>query len=376
MASSSPTSLPRLRRQLLDWYREQRRDLPWRRTRDPYRIWVSEIMLQQTRVEAVIPYYERFLCRFPDLSTLADAPLEEVLSSWSGLGYYRRARLLHRAAREIHEFHDATFPSAAEQVRALPGIGRYTAGAILSIAFDQAEPILDGNVIRVLCRLFRRHGDPTKQALAGKLWELAGKLVRGPDPGDLNQALMELGALVCIPREPRCESCPVRRPCRGRAAGEVTSLPELPARKELRSEEWAVALARRNGRYLLRQRRGEILLEGLWEFPSMVLPTTRSMAQLTSRHRQQLQRYLRESLGLDARIGLEIHQHRQALSGRSITFRILEVEVVGRARRDALWLFPGQIQTRALTTATRKILEKVENWRRRQVQIGGERANT
>jgi len=193
-----------IRRALLDWYRANRRDLPWRRTRDPYAIWISETMLQQTRVETVIPYYERFLERFPDVAALADAESDDVLGAWAGLGYYSRARNLQAAARQIAERHGGRVPDDVEALRALPGIGRYTAGALASIAFDRPEPIVDGNVARVLARVKGIREDVKQPAVVKRLWEEAARLARGPAPGDLNQALMELGATVCVPGEPRC----------------------------------------------------------------------------------------------------------------------------------------------------------------------------
>ena len=214
-----------LRAALLAWYRAERRDLPWRRTRDPYAIWVSETMLQQTRVEAVIPYYERFLARFPTVGALATADLDDVLSAWAGLGYYSRARNLKRAAEQVVADHAGCLPAAPDALRELPGIGRYTAGAIASIAFDRPAPIVDGNVARVLARL---HGlrEPIEQsAVRARLWAEAERLADGPAPGDLNQALMELGARICVPGTPRCDACPVSPFCDARRAGDAASLP-------------------------------------------------------------------------------------------------------------------------------------------------------
>src|SRR5512134_738690 len=214
-----------VRRALLAWYRRERRDLPWRRTRDPWAIWVSETMLQQTRVETVIPYYERFMQRFPNVAALADADTDELMSHWAGLGYYSRARNLKAAASQVVREHGGRVPGDVEALRALPGVGRYTAGALASIAFDRPAPIVDGNVARVLARLLDLDLDVRSPAGQRRLWAEAEALANGPSPGDLNQALMELGALVCTPRTPRCADCPVRRRCRGRAAGRAEALP-------------------------------------------------------------------------------------------------------------------------------------------------------
>ena len=216
---------------LLSWYDVHRRDLPWRRARDPYAIWVSEVMLQQTRVETVVPYFERFMERFPTPAALAGASEDEVMAAWSGLGYYRRARLLHSGVREVVARYGGRVPGDAEARRALPGVGRYTAGAIGSIAFGAEEPIVDGNVARVLARV---HGIATplgKAETERALWAVAGELVRGPRPGDLNQALMELGATVCTPAGARCDACPIARACVARREGRTEELPVPRARK-------------------------------------------------------------------------------------------------------------------------------------------------
>jgi len=225
--------LASFRKQLLDWFYQFRRDLPWRRTKDPYRIWISEIMLQQTRVAAVIPYYERFLARFPDMRALAEAPEEEVLRYWSGLGYYSRARNLQKAAQLIVAHHAGEFPREATDVLALPGIGNYTAAAILSIAFGAKRAVLDGNVARVLARLGAIRGDLRESRRWRALQETAGKLLVPETPGDWNQAMMELGAMVCMPRAPQCLLCPVAKFCRARISGDPESFPEKRKNREV-----------------------------------------------------------------------------------------------------------------------------------------------
>lgn len=257
------------RRLLLTWYRRSRRDLPWRGARDPYRIWISEIMLQQTTVHAVIPYYRHFLSRFPTLRSLARARLPAVLATWSGLGYYRRARHLHAAARTIVRDFSGRFPRAIEDLLDLPGIGRYTAGAILSIAFGQRHPIVDGNIARVLARWRLLRGDPSSSIMRRRLWDLAAELVAGAAaPGDLNQALMELGATVCTPVAPDCSSCPIRRDCRARIAGAQERIPPPRRRREPVVVRSAVALVTRDGRCLVRRRGRTGLLDGMWELPT------------------------------------------------------------------------------------------------------------
>jgi len=259
-----------IRQKLLSWYDEAARDLPWRQTRDAYAIWVSEVMLQQTRVETVIPYYERFLASFPTPKDLAEANEDAVLSHWSGLGYYRRARLLHAGVREVVAQYGGKVPEDAEARRALPGVGRYTAGAIGSIAFEKEEPIVDGNVTRVLARLFRI-GTPVGSSVTSKrVWEEAARLVPGARPGAFNQALMELGATVCIPKQPSCETCPVAGDCEALAHGEVDELP-VPRPKKAPSQVKLAAVVATQGRgpeqrvWLLRSEQS--LFAGLWGLP-------------------------------------------------------------------------------------------------------------
>jgi len=233
--------LAAFRKQLLGWFLQFQRDLPWRRTGDPYRIWLSEIMLQQTRVAAAIPYYERFLQRFPEVHSLAAAPQEEVLRLWSGLGYYSRARNMQKAAQQIVAKHGGQFPERLEDVLALPGIGNYTAAAILSIAFKQEHAVLDGNVARVLARLGAIRGDLRESQRWQELQETADALLEPKLPGDWNQAMMELGATLCTPKSPQCLLCPVSQFCRGRKLGIAESLPEK--RKQRATVEVTLAAA-------------------------------------------------------------------------------------------------------------------------------------
>ena len=275
-----------LRRALLPWYRRHARALPWREGRDAYRVWVSEIMLQQTQVATVQGYYERFLSRFPTVHALARAPLDRVLAAWSGLGYYRRARHLHEAAGIVVREHAGRVPSEPGTFAALPGVGRYTVGAVLSIGFGEPLPVLDGNVARVFSRLAARPWSIRRPADARALWALAEQLLDRRSPGDWNQALMELGATVCTPRAPRCGACPVRHACRAAAAGRQEDFPPpAPRRAGVRLRR-AVALVERGGRVLLVKRSGA-LLDGLWEPPGVELvgrePARRSLTRALAR---------------------------------------------------------------------------------------------
>jgi A/G-specific adenine glycosylase len=293
LAEESPGA-EQVRRLLLEAYDTGKRDLPWRGESDPYRIWVAEVMLQQTRVETVLPYYKRWLQRFPSLEALAAAREEDVLLAWQGLGYYSRARRLLGAARMIRERHEGHLPSKEEALRRLPGMGAYTAGAVASMAFGEAVPAVDGNVRRVLARVYDLP-DPRP----GKLRELAGALVDPDRPGDFNQALMELGATVCLPRSPRCQDCPLGGLCLANRRGTVAERPPRKARRPVPEIEMAVVVAvrapgavdassRREAadglgeeakpapRFLLRKRPGTGLLAGMWEFPEAEVPTGRS----------------------------------------------------------------------------------------------------
>jgi A/G-specific adenine glycosylase len=280
--------LPTFRHALLRWYDRHRRDLPWRKTRDPYRIWLSEIMLQQTRVAAVLEHYRIFLERFPSIEALAAAPEDAVLAAWSGLGYYRRARLLHQCANELVEKQGGRLPQSAEALETLPGIGRYTAAAIASIAFDEPIAVVDGNVERVVERL--TGGDLTKP----QIWQLARSILNPVRPGDFNQSMMELGATICLPRDPKCPTCPVQKWCvtqqskitmEGRASSPGGT--RKPAsNRQVKKEIWC-ALSQRDGHTRLVQRpRKSFLMPGMWELPLLQKPrrTPTSAPWRTFRH--------------------------------------------------------------------------------------------
>lgn len=284
-SQKSPLLFSAIQQALLTWFRSGHRDLPWRKERDPYAIWVSEIMLQQTRTETVKGYFSRFMARFPTVTALAEAPLDDVLSHWSGLGYYSRARNLHKAAQQIQTLHDGQFPHDPEAIAALPGIGPYTAGAIRSIALGQAAPILDGNVIRVLSRLFLLDERPDSAGGKRLYWSLAESLLpkasldqQPNDPGDLNQALMELGATVCLPRRPVCLTCPLASHCMVRKHGNPEDHPPAKPQKVSPTVRM-VTLLLRQGEQVLLVRRPELgLWGGLWEPPTLALESDEDVA--------------------------------------------------------------------------------------------------
>ncbi len=271
-SSSLPFAPEDVSRRLLFWYGERGRDLPWRRTRDPYRIWLSEIMLQQTTVAAVVPYYERFLQHFPSLQILAEASLDDVIQLWAGLGYYSRARNLHQAARQIVRDGDGSFPDQLEDLMALPGIGRSTAGAIMSIAYDRPAPILDGNVRRVLIRLFAWQEDPRSSRAEKHLWYWAERLTPDAQPHGYAQAIMDLGATVCLPRNPDCRRCPLSDLCRARQLGLSAALPVKRPKKTVPVRCQAAVLVSAGDKLLVMQRPPAGLLGGLWEFPVVDVP--------------------------------------------------------------------------------------------------------
>ena len=260
---------------LLAWYqRAGRKDLPWQQLKTPYRVWISEIMLQQTQVATVIPYYQRFMHSFPDVRALAAAELDSVLHHWTGLGYYARARNLHKTAKHIIEVHDGQFPESLEQLMALPGIGRSTAGAILALACGQRQPILDGNVKRVLCRYFTVSGWPGRKTVENRLWQLADSLTPETKVADYTQAIMDLGATVCIRRNPLCDSCPMTSGCEAYASGLQQHYPESKPRKPLPQQETVFAIIENEaGEVLLQQRPAAGIWGGLWCFPETPVDT-------------------------------------------------------------------------------------------------------
>jgi A/G-specific adenine glycosylase len=330
-----------VRKALLAWYRQHRRDLPWRRTRDPYAIWVSETMLQQTRVETVVGYYQRFLERFPNPHALARAESDDVLGAWAGLGYYGRARNLQAAARQVVENHGGELPDDVEALRALKGVGRYTAGAIASIAFDRPAPIVDGNVARVLTRLLGIREDVQSTPVVKRLWEEADVLARGESPGDLNQALMELGATLCTPRSPRCDTCPIANPCRARQAGDPESIPVKRTKPKPKRVEAIAAFVERRGKALAVRRPPNGLLGGLWELPG---------GELRSRERpdEGLVRSLRERIGLSVSDLERLGTVRHVFTHRVLRLHVYRAGGVrGRVRLEGFdahrWLPPAAL---------------------------------
>jgi A/G-specific adenine glycosylase len=347
---------PALRKSLLRWFAANRRDLPWRRTSDPYRIWLSEVMLQQTRVETVIPYYERFLSAFPTVAELAAAQLDDVLRLWAGLGYYSRARNLHAAAKAVAEEQRGHFPKSTAKLATLAGVGRYTAAAIASIAFGERAAVLDGNVKRVLARLLAIRESIDDRHTVDRLWSEAEALVDPASPGDFNQAMMELGATICTPRSPRCDECPVRARCAAAQLGLAAELP-IKARKAQPPIIRAVAAAiRRDGKLLIVQRPPRGLLGGMWMLPGGDLASGEVPEAA-------LVRQTRAQTGLQVEIGHALGEIRHQFTHRSLRLTIYEALLAGRAGRaqrrsmaESRWIDPDAPFAVALATVDRKAL--------------------
>ncbi len=317
------TTNERIQEALLAWYRKHARDLPWRRTRDPYAIWLSEVMLQQTRVDTVIPYFDRFLDELPTVEALADASEEKVISLWSGLGYYRRARMLHEGAKAIAK---RPFPKTATALQEVRGIGRYTAGAVASIAFGEPAPLVDGNVARVLARLFGIEDDLRKPKGMERIWSIAGTIVAMEDPGSWNQALMELGATVCTPRAPRCLLCPLSKECKARKSGREQELPVMSAKRPpVLQRRVAIALSADNGDVALVRRAASGIFAGMWEIPSIELANGEAHEAAA----QRLGRFIGATCSGMAVRGEVVH----VLTHRRLEVTVIGAELTSRALR-------------------------------------------
>jgi A/G-specific adenine glycosylase len=352
-----PATFPLLRRRLLAWFDRNRRDLPWRRDRDPYRIWVSEVMLQQTTVATVKSRFEQFIAMFPSLEELAAADEQDVLRAWEGLGYYRRARNLHAAARHLVAEHGGEFLDDPAVWAALPGVGRYITGAVLSQAFDRRVPIVEANSQRVLCRLFGEARDPASGPVRKWLWDTAAALLPARRAGDFNQALMELGALVCTPSQPRCGQCPIANHCVAFRDGSQDRIPlktVAPAAVDVRE---VAVLVRRRGRVLLVRRPENGRWSNMWEFPHGELRRNESPEAGA-------ERALAELTGLTADIGPELMTVRHVVMHFRITMTCLEAQQRGGKFHssfyvEARWLSPARLAEFPVSSPQRKLTKEL-----------------
>lgn len=356
-----------LQRDVFRWFASNARDLPWRHDITPYRIWISEIMLQQTQVVTVMDYWRRFLQRFPTVKHLADAPLDDVLKLWEGLGYYRRARQLHAAAKQVVDHHDGEFPTRMDQVLALPGIGRYTAGAILSIATNQPHPILEGNTIRLYSRLLGLASDPTRGPNQKLLWNFAQAIVPQHQPGTFNQGLMEIGGQVCRLAEPRCDQCPVAAKCQARIRGLQDRIP-APREKRVHYQTLVecLALIQRGDRYLCRQSSDGERWAGLWDFVRVDLTElSTDSGEGFEQQDQQLKREvmteaIRERTGLTTELESCSWSIRHAVTRFRIQLSSVRARKIrGRVKRDSgfQWLTESELRDRAFNVTARKFID-------------------
>ncbi|MCA9731765.1 MAG: A/G-specific adenine glycosylase [Deferribacteres bacterium] len=360
MENTIDINIIQFRSLLLQWYQSEKRDLPWRRESASYEIWISEVMLQQTQVKKVQPYYLKFIRIFPNVYTLAKAQLDDVLKIWEGLGYYTRARNLHKAANYIVEHENGTVPTKYDKLLSIPGIGEYTAAAVASIAGNETHAVVDGNVIRVLSRLFQIEG-PTQIAVTKqRLKELAERLLSRDYPGDYNQAMMELGALICTPRKPKCLLCPVVELCKAhRNLPDPSLLPVKKKRKEAPHHNIAVAILWDEGHIFITKREENGVLGGMWDFPGVMIGESE-----TPQHA--LQKLLQEKYNLYAEATEFLVEIKHAFSHYKMTLQVFHClyksgEAPTNANSDWQWVKPEELKFFPFAAANKKIIQKLEN---------------
>jgi len=350
-----PLRSRKIQTKLLRWFQKNGRDLPWRKTRDPYAIWISEMMLQQTQVATAIPYYQRFLKSFPTVHHLAKSDLSKVLKTWEGLGYYSRARNLHRASKIILNHFKGKIPDHLTNLLGLPGIGKYTAGAILSIAYNKEAPILDGNVKRLLSRLFAISENPKKTE--GLLWKISESLIPKGRPNSFNQAIMDLGAMICTPKDPLCHNCPLHRYCEAKASGNLERYPSRVVKKRIPHIEAISGVILNNGKVLLHQRPAKGLLGGLWEFPNWKIEEKRRL-----RLRLRLRNYIKKETGMSVEVKGFFGTFKQTYSHFKLTLRVFICEAIdGRGKGN--WVPIKNLDQFAMSGIDRRIANTISGGR-------------
>jgi A/G-specific adenine glycosylase len=344
---------------LLAWYAKNKRDLPWRDQPDAYAVWVSEIMLQQTRVETVIPYFERWMARFPTITDLASASQQQVLAAWEGLGYYSRARNLHKAAQIVREEYSGSLPADLQALRSLPGIGPYTAGAIASIAFGLDEPVVDGNIRRLFARIFDVQDPLGSSAAERRFWDLAQDLLPSTMAGEFNQALMDLGATVCMPHEPHCPACPLKDFCQAYERGLQAARPVKKQKHQIPHYLVAAAVIEDSNSYLIVRRPEEGLLGGLWEFPGGKVQAGESLGE-------GLKREIAEELGVEVRVGESCGVYEHAYTHFRITLHAFHCELLAGDPQplvagDLRWALPRELPAYPMGKIDRQISEALRD---------------
>ncbi|MDB5390231.1 MAG: A/G-specific adenine glycosylase [Planctomycetaceae bacterium] len=357
VAALDPAVAQKFRKSLKARYARYGRNLPWRETQDPYHCWISEIMLQQTTVVAVVPYFDRFLTRFPTVHELAAAEEAEVMRYWEGLGYYSRARNIHKAAKHVSAELNGAFPNLVDKLQELPGIGRYTAGAIRSFAFDLPAPIVEANTLRLYCRLLGFDGDPRAREGQNRLWSFAEELVPANQPGKFNQALMELGAVVCTPTNPKCSECPVSFACQAFVTGRQTEIPLPAVRPVVTAVTELSAIVRRAGQYLVYHRAHGERWAGLWDFPRF--PLDESLVKALKRHPASLEKILAERLGIQIVAGDLLTEICHSVTRYRITLRAFQCEhltgEISESVGEYRWLDADEVHALPLSVTGRKL---------------------